>query len=99
MTRAFDDLRKLGCAYGAYANGFKTVAPLRPGGTVKGLESRVDLGPEKYTEYALNWIESGASIVGGCCEISPAHIDHINQTLIDLGISVVNFDKTFNTAV
>ncbi|MDC3032406.1 homocysteine S-methyltransferase family protein [Litorivicinus sp.] len=99
VTRAFDELRKIGCAYGAYANGFKTVAPLRPGGTVKELEYRVDLGPDKYTEYVLNWIESGASIVGGCCEISPAHIDHINQTLIHLGVSVVNFDKTFNTAV
>ena len=98
VTRAFDELRKIGCAYGAYANGFKTIAPLRPGGTVKELEYRVDLGPDKYTEYVLNWIESGASIVGGCCEISPAHIAHINQTLIDLGVSVVSFGKTFNSA-
>lgn len=99
VTRAFDELRKLGCRYGAYANGFTTVAPLRPGGTVKELVSRVDLGPEKYTEYVLDWIESGASIVGGCCEISPAHIDHINQTLTDLGVSVVNFNKTSSSAV
>ena len=27
VTRTFDELRKLGCGYGAYANGFKTVAP------------------------------------------------------------------------
>ena len=99
VTRAFDELRKLGCRYGAYANGFTTVAPLRPGGTVKELVSRVDLGPEKYTEYVLNWIASGASIVGGCCEISPAHIEHINQAFIDRGISAVNFGKTFNSAV
>jgi len=99
VTHAFDELRKLGCGYGAYANGFTTVAPLRPGGTVKELEHRVDLGPEKYTDYVLNWIESGASIVGGCCEISPAHIAHIHQTFIDRGIPAVNFDKTFNSAV
>ena len=99
ITSAFNELRKLDCAYGAYANGFTTIAPLRPYETVKELEYRIDLGPDKYTEYVLNWIESGATIVGGCCEISPAHIDHINQTLTDLGVSVVNFDKTFNTAV
>ena len=99
ITSGFDELRKLGCAYGAYANGFTTIAPLRPGGTVKELEYRVDLGPDKYTEYVLNWIESGATIVGGCCEISPAHIAQINQTLIDIGVSVVNFDQTFNLAV
>ena len=99
ITSGFDELRKLGCAYGAYANGFTTIAPLRPGGTVKELEYRVDLGPDKYAEYVLNWIESGATIVGGCCEISPAHIAQINQTLIDLGVSVVNFDQTFNSAV
>ena len=99
VSHAFDELRKLGCGFGAYANGFTTIAPLRPGGTVKELEYRVDLGPEKYTDYILNWIESGASIVGGCCEISPAHIEHIHQTFIDRGISAVNFDKTFNSAV
>ena len=99
VNHAVDELRKLGCGFGAYANGFKTIAPLRPGGTVKDLEYRVDLTPEKYTDYVLNWIECGASIVGGCCEISPAHIEHIHQTLIDRGISVVNFDKTFNSAV
>ena len=37
---------KLGCGFGAFANGFTTIAPLRPGGTVKELEYRVDLGPE-----------------------------------------------------
>ncbi len=99
VTHAFDELRKLSCRYGAYANGFTTIAPLRPGGTVKELEYRADLGPEKYTDYVLNWIESGASIVGGCCEISPAHIDHIHQTLKDHGVSVVNFDKTSSSAV
>jgi len=85
-------LASLGCPFGAYANGFTTVAPLQPGGTVKDLKERIDLTPEAYTQHALEWINAGATIVGGCCEISPRHIEHLHQTLVDQHFSIEKFN-------
>ncbi len=31
-------------------------------------------GPEKYARLARLWAEAGASVIGGCCGIRPAHI-------------------------
>ena len=70
---------------GAYANGFTSVASLEPGGTVASLEARHDLNPAAYAEFALEWVEAGASIVGGCCEVGPAHIRHLAERLRSAG--------------
>jgi S-methylmethionine-dependent homocysteine/selenocysteine methylase len=72
-------------AIGAYANGFKSVSDLHPGGTVENMETREDLGPSRYAKHALNWIKNGASIVGGCCEIGPKHIAYLHQALLAQG--------------
>lgn len=34
----------------------------------------VDTGPLQYAELALRWRSSGASIIGGCCGVTPEHI-------------------------
>ncbi len=65
--------------FGGYANGFVTVAPLKASGTVDALEVRKDIDPPTYTGMALAWVEMGASIIGGCCEISPEHIAAIHK--------------------
>lgn len=70
---------------GAYANGFVSVAELHPGGTVEQLEARRDLNPIQYAEHAITWAERGASIIGGCCEIGPAHIKALHQKLAEQG--------------
>jgi len=75
---------------GAYANGFQSVAPLDAGGTVAGLKAREDLTPAKYADYALGWVEMGAKIVGGCCEVGPSHIAAINEALNVKGYSVTS---------
>ena len=59
---------------GVYANAFTSIAALEPGGTVAVLEARTDLGPQAYAERAAGWVERGATIVGGCCETTPAHV-------------------------
>jgi len=66
---------------GAYANGFTAVTALNPGGTVDSLETRQDLGPEAYAEFVMDWVNKGATIVGGCCEVGPAHIAYLSQAL------------------
>jgi homocysteine S-methyltransferase len=32
------------------------------------------IDPRKYAEYAMQWREAGASIIGGCCGTTPEHI-------------------------
>ncbi|MEM0924172.1 MAG: homocysteine S-methyltransferase family protein, partial [Pseudomonadota bacterium] len=66
---------------GAYANGFVSIDALDAGGTVDVLKARKDLGPEAYADYALGWVGAGARIVGGCCEVGPAHIAALAQRL------------------
>lgn len=70
---------------GAYANGFTSISALKPGGTVDTLLARHDLGPENYANFAMQWIEQGADIVGGCCEVGPEHIAAIAQRLSAAG--------------
>ena len=37
--------------------------------------------PEAYARHAQRWVELGASIVGGCCGVGPAHIALLRQQL------------------
>ena len=62
---------------GAYANGFKEISDEFVTGdnaVVDSLEAREDLDPETYADFCSEWIELGAEIIGGCCEVGPAHI-------------------------
>ena len=70
---------------GAYANGFISVESLYPGETVEELETRQDMSPQQYAEHAMSWARNGASIIGGCCEIGPAHIKALHNKLCDEG--------------
>jgi len=67
--------------FGVYANAFRSVIDLEPGGTVERLRRRDDLGPEGYARAALRWREAGASIIGGCCETTPAHVAALLERL------------------
>lgn len=81
VTTAMDELADLGVPFGGYANAFTSAADLAPGGTVEGLEARQDLDPERYATHACGWVARGATIVGGCCEVSPAHIAELADRL------------------
>lgn len=85
VTTAMDVLAELGVPFGGYANGFTSVDALQPGGTVDVLEARTDLDPAAYAEHALRWVEQGATVVGGCCEVGPAHIAAITERLTSAG--------------
>jgi S-methylmethionine-dependent homocysteine/selenocysteine methylase len=76
-----------GLPFGAYANGFTHISGnfLKNAPTVKELTHRHDLTPEKYTEFAMGWVAQGATIVGGCCEVGPAHIRHLADALRTAG--------------
>ncbi len=78
---AMDALSQSSLRFGAYANGFKSVEPLKPGTTVDQLEQRAELTPARYADHAMTWVAQGATIIGGCCEISPKHIAEIHTRL------------------
>lgn len=81
ITAGFDELSGSEITWGAYANGFTSINPMQPGGTVDELTARDDLNPESYCDWAMTAIEHGALIIGGCCEVGPAHIAAIASRL------------------
>ena len=80
-SAALDALRPLGLPYGAYANGFSEITPHTHGTSAPEYGARHDLSPERYTDFALGWVAQGATLVGGCCEVGPAHIRHLHSRL------------------
>lgn len=85
VTKAMGELAGIGVPFGGYANAFTSVDALQPGGTVDVLEARKDLDPAAYARHALRWVEQGATIVGGCCEVGPAHIAALTERLAAAG--------------
>ena len=76
VTAGLPSLRGAGMPIGAYANGFTGIADTfdHIGATVDVLSARTDLGPDRYADFAQEWIDGGATLIGGCCEVGPAHI-------------------------
>ena len=84
-----NDLKKIDIAYGFKLNAFKkipdgyTVASKDAWGnagnpnTVLGINT--ELNETKFYEYAKKFMENGATILGGCCEIRPSHIKEISK--------------------
>ncbi len=84
-------LAQSGLPFGAYANGFERITEdfLKDAPTVDALTARRDLTPEAYADHAMAWVEAGATIVGGCCEVGPAHITEIERRLRAAGHTIV----------
>lgn len=67
---------------GGYANAFLPIPEtFRPATTIKQLSAREDLTPSAYGAFAKDWVDRGATIVGGCCEVGPQHIAYLRQLL------------------
>ena len=79
-----EELKKLDVPFGFKLNGFKTTKP-KNGYTANYLKTkgnpneflghRLDLTPEKIHEIAKKFKQHGATIIGGCCETRPSHIE------------------------
>jgi homocysteine S-methyltransferase len=73
--------------FGAYANGFTQITKdfLQEAPTVDALSIREDFTPDVYARHVMSWVGQGATIVGGCCEVGPAHIAAIRDALLAAG--------------
>jgi S-methylmethionine-dependent homocysteine/selenocysteine methylase len=69
-----------GVRIGVYANAFIEVQSA-PGQAANETLSvlRQDLTPDRYAAFAREWIAAGATIVGGCCGITPQHIEALSS--------------------
>ncbi len=76
-------IAKSGIPVGAYANGFTGIHANfnKIGATVDLLKARTDLDPDAYAMFAKQWAADGATIIGGCCEVGPAHIELLAERL------------------
>ncbi|NNC98692.1 MAG: homocysteine S-methyltransferase family protein [Gammaproteobacteria bacterium] len=79
VSQAVPLLVAQGMPVGAYANGFRRISKAftEAGASVDLLEAREDLDPDAYAEFAAGWINNGAQIIGGCCEVGPDHIKEL----------------------
>lgn len=81
IDKAMPILGQSGIRCGGYANGFTSIEGLKPGTTVDNLTARTDLSMNAYADHVDRWIAAGATIIGGCCEISPAYIAYLKSHL------------------
>lgn len=91
VTEAMPILAQGGKPFGGYGNAFVQITEdfLKEKPTVDSLQPRRDMGPRAYAGYALEWVAAGATIVGGCCEVGPAHIAELHKRLRAAGHDVV----------
>ena len=70
---------------GGYANRFVS-AHTETGEANEHLSAfRDDLDPAAYCDIVAEWIATGATIVGGCCGMTPSHIAAISALCANLG--------------
>lgn len=66
---------------GAYANAFSP--QLKNATANEGLKDfRADLTPSSYLNWARQWRQEGATLIGGCCGIGPEHIAMLAENLL-----------------
>ena len=80
-----EEMKKLNVPFGFKLNGFMTTKPKNGyttsffknsgGNPNEFLGHRKDLTPKKIGEIAKKFKDSGSTILGGCCETRPSHIE------------------------
>jgi S-methylmethionine-dependent homocysteine/selenocysteine methylase len=80
-----DEVKSLGVPFGFKLNGFITTKPnpsytenylkSKTGNPTEVLGKREDLNPENMAKIVKKFKDAGATILGGCCETRPSHIE------------------------
>ena len=81
------EVKSLGLPFGFKLNGFVTTKPdlsctenylkSKTGNPIEVLGKREELTPENMARIVKKFKEAGATILGGCCETRPSHIEAI----------------------
>ena len=83
------EIKSLNIPFGFKLNGFVKTNPKpnytgaykksKTGNPNEFLGQRKDLTPDKMAEFAKKFKEAGATILGGCCETRPSHIEAFSK--------------------
>ena len=74
-----NEIRFIGC----YGNAFENIPDnwkVKEGG-IKALGRRNDVSIEFYSEAARKWLDKGANVVGGCCQIGVEYIAELAKII------------------
>ncbi|ADE40599.1 homocysteine S-methyltransferase family protein [Candidatus Puniceispirillum marinum] len=71
----------MGLQIGVYANAFPLMNDDYEHANSTLHQIRHDITPQNYAKYAVQWAAAGADIIGGCCGISPEHIEILAAAL------------------
>jgi S-methylmethionine-dependent homocysteine/selenocysteine methylase len=66
---------------GCYANSFAKAGRDEIRANAWLSDIRQEMTPDVYVQFAKTWKRAGASVIGGCCGIGPAHIKALYDTL------------------
>ena len=84
ISKSINVMKNFSKPFGGLPNGFKTVNFLDVGNDVTILEKRNDFSIDKFVQDMLSYIRNNASIVGGCCEVSPEYISAVRDKILSL---------------
>ena len=90
IENSVDEIKKINMPFGYKANLWKTEEPIPVHkfaspkdkiGTnpVETMGTREDYTGEKFFEFTKKMMNKGATILGGCCETKPSHINKISS--------------------
>lgn len=93
VTESIAEMAGLFSYVGGYANAFRSVDTVAQGNLCDTLEARAEITPGFYSNQVRHWLEDGAHVVGGCCEITPTHIKQLSEDLKANHYHVVRFSE------
>ncbi|MDR9500058.1 MAG: homocysteine S-methyltransferase family protein, partial [Hydrogenovibrio sp.] len=93
LTAAMPQLASSYPCVGGYANAFESIDAVAKGQLVDELHARDDITPKVYSQQVHHWLKAGARVVGGCCEITPEHIQRLSDDLRQDGYRLVRFSE------
>ena len=89
--RNLTEIKNLGLPFGFKLNAFVTTNPKpsyaenylksKTGNPIEVLGKREDLTPENMARIVEKFKNAGATILGGCCETGPAHIQELSKLI------------------
>ena len=90
IENSIDETKKLKIPFGYKANLWKVEEPVPVhkfaspsddvgANPVKSMGTRIDYTSSKFLEFSKKMVGKGATILGGCCETKPSHINEISK--------------------
>lgn len=94
ISESLISLKEFGVPFGAYGNAFSNIDTFIKTCDYSTIH-REDLKHQVYADFVIDWINEGAQVVGGCCEIGPEYISTIAQRVTDAGYKLAKFNKDY----